>query len=331
MTKKVYHHLQYEDRVKIKVLIEKDVSQSEIASLLSFDRSTISREIGRNKGKRGYKYKQAQRKADNRKNKANGKKKKLCGKTLEVVVEKIVYFQWSPEQIAGWMKRNMKISVSHETIYQYIWKDKKNGGTLYKHLRHNGKKYNKRKGKNAGRGLIPNRIDIDDRPKIVEEKVRIGDWEIDTVIGKNHKGALVSMVDRASKYTKIMLVKNKKASVVTDAINKSLKPFDDVVHTLTADNGKEFAFHEKITSSLNANVYFAKPYHSWERGLNEHTNGLIRQYFPKKTSFDTITQSQVQKVEYLLNSRPRKILKFKTPLEVFNQARFDLSFVALRT
>jgi IS30 family transposase len=228
------------------------------------------------------------------------------------------------------MEENCKEFVSHETIYEYIWEDKKNGGGLYKHLRHHGKKYNKRAGKNAGRGLIPNRVDIEERPAIVEKKERTGDWEGDTIIGKDHVGAIVSLVDRATKMAKLVLVENKTAEVVTEAIETALSPVQDVVHTITLDNGKEFAMHEKVAASLNAKVYFAKPYRSWERPLNEHTNGLVRQYFPKKTRFDTLTEDEVKRVEDLLNNRPRKVLGYRTPLEVFNETRFGSPSVALQ-
>ena len=164
----------------------------------------------------------------------------------------------------------------------------------------------------------------------MEEKTRAGDWELDTIIGTGNSGAIVSMVDRASKCTKLQLVPNKTAPVVTAAIQESLKPLDDVVLTMTADNGKEFAKHKVLSETLNAAVYFATPYHSWERGLNEHTNGLVRQYFPKAKRFDTITAEDVQKVEDLLNSRPRKILGFKTPMEVFDRDRATQSKVALQ-
>jgi IS30 family transposase len=319
-----YHHLTYEDRCQIYALMKSGISQSEIAKQLGVNRSTIARELRRNKGKNecDYDYEQAEKQAVERRKKASSLPIKMKSKTLEIVKQKLCDEQWSPEQISGWMKINFKVSVSHEKIYQYVWEDKKRGGTLYKHLRHHGKKYNKRKGKNAGRGLIPNRVDIDQRPSIVEEKLRIGDWEIDTIIGKNHIGAIVSMVDRSSKYTKLVLVNNKNAETVTNAIQKALAPLSDVVHTLTADNGKEFAMHEKISAALEAKVYFAKPYHSWERGLNEHTNGLVRQYVPKKTRFDILSSEQVQQVEDLLNTRPRKALKFRTPLEAFKRARF---------
>lgn len=331
MAFKSYHHLQYEDRCQIYALKKNGISQCAIAIQLSVHPSTVGRELKRNNGKRGYRYKQAQSFSYNRRKRASSTPRKMTNTVVSIVEKNLCDYQWSPEQISGWLRRNMKVSISHERIYQHIWNDKHDGGTLYKHLRHNGKKYNKRKGKNAGRGLIPNRVDIDERPTIVEKKTRVGDWEIDTIIGKNHIGALVSMVDRASKYTKLVLIENKKSHTVTDAIRKALKPLSDVVHTLTADNGKEFAGHEKTAKSLKADFYFAHPYCSWERGLNEHTNGLIRQYFPKKTFFDKISKREVQKVENLLNLRPRKILKFQTPLEVFKRARFDLSIIALQS
>ena len=180
-----------------------------------------------------------------------------------------------------------------------------------------GKKYNKRSKGTAGRGCIPNRVDIDQRPALVEEKRRIGDWELDTIIGANHDGAVVSMVDRFSKLTKLAKVSRKTSTEVSLALINKLGPLSLHVHTLTSDNGKEFAVHEKIAHILEADFYFAKPYHSWERGLNEHTNGLVRQYFPKKTQFSGISQAELDGVEKLLNQCPRKILGFKSPEEVF--------------
>ena len=185
---------------------------------------------------------------------------------------------------------------------------------LFKHLRHQGKRYNKRSAANAGRGVIPCRKDIAERPKIVDNKRRIGDFEIDTIIGGGHKGAIVSLVDRYSKYTKLFLVENKRAEVVTEAMVQGMQNLKHWLKTFTSDNGKEFAYHQKITQALGVDVYFATPYHSWERGLNEHTNGLVRQYFPKKTKFDTLTQAQVLAVEKKLNARPREVLRNKTCL-----------------
>ena len=169
------------------------------------------------------------------------------------------------------------------TIYRHIWKDKSSGGSLYKHLRHSGKKYNKRSSVAAGRGHIPNCVDIDERPKIVEQKTRIGDWEGDTIIGAKHQGAIVSLVDCCSKFTVLKKIDRKTAKAFTKAAVEKLGGLSLLllVITITLDNGKEFADHVTIADKLGAKVYFAKPYHAWERGLNEHTNGLIRQYFQK--------------------------------------------------
>ena len=172
------------------------------------------------------------------------------------------------------------------------------------------------KQKPAG-AIFPNCVDIEKRPAIVEEKSRLGDWELDTIIGTGQSGAIVSMVDRASKLTKLLKVKDKTAKGVELALIKRLGPIKEFVLTLTSDNGKEFSTHENVSAALEADFYFAKPYHSWERGLNEHTNGLVRQYFPKSKRFDEISEEELLKVEILLNNRPRKVLGFSTPIEVF--------------
>jgi len=185
-------------------------------------------------------------------------------------------------------------------------------------LRHSGKKYNKRSSVAAGRGHIPNRVDIDERPKIVEQKTRIGDWEGDTIIGAKHQGAIVSLVDRCSKFTVLKKIDRKTAELVTKAAVEKLGGLSLLllVITITLDNGKEFADHVTIADKLGAKVYFAKPYHAWERGLNEYTNGLIRQYLPKSTDFTQVSDEMVQEIEDKLNNRPRKILGYKTPMEV---------------
>lgn len=326
---KSYSHLTYEARCQIFALRKSGISPPGMAAHLGVHKSTIYRELSRNTGKRGYRYKQAQQLANTKRYEASKTRTKMTDKYVAIIEDTLVKYQWSPEQISGRLKRMLGYSISHERIYQHIWQDKRRGGTLYKHLRHGGKKYHKRSAKTAGRGCIPGRVDIDERPKIVERKQRVGDWELDTIIGKNHKGAIVSMVDRSSKFSKLVLVPNKTADAVTAAINKALKPLRTSVLTMTADNGKEFAMHKELSKSLCAKVYFAKPYHSWERGLNEHTNGLVRQYFPKGTEFDKLTDNDVQRIETLLNFRPRKVLGFRSPMEVFKQTPKQSVGVAL--
>lgn len=324
---KGYHHLTYDKRCQIYILLKRGISQKEIASNLKTSQSTISREINRNKGKRGYRYKQAQLKAANRRHIASARPRKMTKELIQFMEKMLCNQQWSPEQISGYLKTNNLMHISHERIYQYIWSNKKNGGSLYKHLRCIGKKYNKRRSNSAGRGLISNRVGIEKRPSIVDLKERIGDFEIDTIVGSRHKGAIVSIVDRKSKITRIALISNASANETKQATIKLLSPIKKHVHTITSDNGKEFAEHQQIARNLQAQFYFANPYSSWERGLNENTNRLIRQYFPKGSNFANINQKEISIVEALLNNRPRKTLNFKTPNEVFLQdTGFDLNY-----
>jgi len=310
-----FKQLNQAQRYQIEILNKAGKNQKEIAQLLGVSPATISRELKRNKGKKGYRPKQAQIKTDKRRKQA-AKALKMTPALILLIEAKIV-MEWSPEQISGWLKTHQGIAISHERIYQHIWTDKCHGGTLYKHLRQSNKKRKKQYGSKDKRGQIRNRVSIDERPAIVAEKTRIGDWEIDTVIGQNHQGALVTIVDRVSKFTLIKKVASKHAEIVSEAIILLLQPYLDKTLTITADNGKEFAGHETIKEQLKADVYFAHPYHSWERGLNENTNGLIRQYFTKGSSFENITDDEVEAVMNKLNHRPRKTLHFKTPHAVF--------------
>ncbi len=310
-----YHHLTYDKRCQIYILKERGDNLGSIANALGVHKSSISRELKKNSGKKGYQYEEAHKQSKERK---ASHSKKMTPQMIIIIEEKLK-MQWSPVQISGRFKEQGSPSISHETIYKHVWSDKKLGGSLYKELRHHGKKYNKRGKGKAGRGCIPNRIDIDKRPPIVEEKIRLGDWEIDTIIGADHSGAIVSMVERTCKLTKLGKVSRKTSEEVTGALIEKLKPIEQFVLTLTSDNGKEFAGHEKVGIELSAGFYFATPYHSWERGLNEHTNGLVRQYFPKAKNFADLSFEDIEKVEICLNNRPRKILGFKTPLEMFNK------------
>jgi IS30 family transposase len=236
-------------------------------------------------------------------------------------------FDLSPEQVSDWLKDNFGLQISHEWIYQYILRDKQTGGDLHCHLRCQ-KKRRKRYGSYDRRGKLKNRVSIDERPAIVDARQRLGDWEVDTIIGKRHRHAIVSLTERKSRLALLRKVERKTAQDVADAVIELLKSLPVRTHTITADNGKEFADHERIAHDLRTNVYFAHPYSSWERGSNENMNGLIRQYFPKKRSFVTITQQEIEFVMNRLNNRPRKCLGFKTPNEVFFK---NSSAVALKS
>lgn len=308
-----YKQLTHEERYQISALLKAGHNQTEIAMILERHKSTISREISRNTGLRGYRPKQAQRLTEERR---YLKAQSRISLSLWNNIRKLIREDWSPEQISLWLKSEKGIAISHEWIYQYIVQDKQYGGSLYCHLRCQ-KQRRKRYGSYNRRGQLIGRVSIDERPEIVDSRSRIGDWELDTIIGKNHQQAIVSLTERKSRFTLIQKVKRKTAQCVTDAIVNLLAPFSDQVHTLTSDNGKEFADHKSIADKLKAKFFFAHPYASWERGLNENTNGLIRQYFPKKRNFKTITQKEINQVMDKLNNRPRKCLGIKTPNQVF--------------
>ena len=315
-----YKQLTREQRLKIHAYKKTGMSQVKIALLVEVSQSSISRELKRNTGARGYRANQADAKAKQRK-KNTIRAYVMIPSTVAEITEKIKE-NWSPEQISGWLKKSpeIPISVSHETIYKFIWADKKKGGKLYLFLRRKAKKYNARcKDKQAGRGFIKDRVGIEDRPPIINERGRVGDWEIDLVIGKGHSGALVTIVERVTRYTVTMRVFDKSARTVTDATIALLKPFKDSVLSITADNGKEFAYHKEVSKALDCDYFFADPYCSWQRGLNENTNGLLRQYWPKSTNFKLILDEDVDRNLIQLNNRPRKMLLFKAPFEMMEK------------
>ena len=312
-----YTQLTQEQRYQIYAFMKAHFSKTNIASEIGVHKSTVSREMKRNRGKKGYRPKQAHCMSVERRTKAN-KFVKLTPPVIALINE-CIRQDFSPEQISGFLSRMHYLRISHETIYQHILNDKTKGGTLYRHLRLSHKKRRKRYGSHDRRGQIQGRVSIDERPAIVDARERIGDWEIDTIIGKKHKGALLTLVERKTKLTLIRKLEKKQADLVAEAAIHLLKPYKETVCTITSDNGQEFAHHKYIKEHLKTTVYFAHPYHAWERGLCENTNGLIRQYFPKGMSFETITDEHVYVAMNRLNNRPRKTLGYKTPNEVFFQ------------
>jgi transposase, IS30 family len=318
-----YTQLTREQRYQIYALKKADHNRTEIASILGVHKSTVSRELSRNSGRRGYRPKQAHELATERKLAAY--RPRISDRTW-ARVERLLRQEWSPEQIAGRLKLEGQPAVSHERIYQHIYADKRGGGMLHLCLRCR-KKRRKRYGKHSRRGQMPNRTGIEARPAVVDAKRRVGDWEADTIIGTAHRGAILSLTERKSKLVRLKKVKRNTAEAVAAASLSLLGGLAARVHTITSDNGREFASHERIAAGLSAKFYFAHPYASWERGLNENTNGLVRQYFPKKSDFSKIAARQIERVAERLNNRPRKTLGYKTPNEVF----FKRSLVALQT
>lgn len=305
-----------EQRYQIEAYLESGMSKVFIAEKLCIHASSIYREIKRNAHKKGgYSAKHALMLADERKERFNQPRKfnKNIERTIRSFIENE---QWSPEQIVGHCKKKGKPMVSHERIYQYVREDKANGGNLYKNMRHRLKH---RKRPVGGKQMpIRNRVSIDERPDIVCNKERFGDWEIDTIIGKNGKGAIVTIVERSSAFFMMKKLEGgKDAKGLAKTVVEMLLPYKKHVHSITSDNGSEFAEHEFIANKLDLNFYFAHPYSSWERGLSEYTNKLIRQYVPKKSIFENYTNEYITDVQQKINRRPREYLDFDDPKSIF--------------
>ena len=313
-----YTHLSSEERYYIEIELKNGTSQSDIAKKLGRSQPTVSREVNRNKGQRGYRHQQAHRTAQQR-----HKEKPKVVKLTDDIKRRIsddIRSDWSPEQVAGRLESEGVIKLHHETIYQFVADDKRSGGSLYKHLRHQKKTYRKRYGSAHNRTGIPNRVGIEERPEVVNNRERVGDWEADTIIGKNHKGAIATLDERKTKLRLAVPLPRKKAKAVKQGLIDVLKPLKRFVKTITYDNGKEFVQHELVAKALKCDSYFAAPYHSWERGQNENANGLLRQYFPKSMELDSVTKKEVIIAVDKLNSRPRKCLGYKTPYEAFKES-----------
>lgn len=307
-----YTQLTQGQRYQISALLKMGHNQTEISKVIGKHKSTISRELERNCGLRGYRPKQAHHKALCRRNHSHYR---ILPETWDQIETKL-RLDWSPEQVSGWLQRFYAIQVSHEWIYQHILMDKQVGGELYRHLRCQ-KKRRKRYGSYDRRGKLPNRVSIEERPVIVEQRQRIGDWEVDTIIGKGHHQAIITLIERKSRFALLRKVEQRTACQVSNALIDLLQPVADRLHTITADNGKEFAEHERVAHELQVDFFFAHPNAAWERGANENMNGLVRQYIPKKRNFASVTDIELIQIMKLLNYRPRKCLDFMSPFEVF--------------
>ena len=313
-----YKHLTLQERYLINAY-KSIMKQKDIAKIIGVHPSTISRELKRGTGKLIKSYFPIA--SDNRANEVQINKSKYANLKLTentiVKIKKYLKKEFSPEQISATLKKRYQIDISYVTIYKFIYEDKLQNGTLYNKLRHKGKrrvKYGK-----GRKSRIVDRVSIQKRPLTVDEKTRIGDFEADTIIGKGKQGAIVTIVDRKSMYLKLSIPVRKKANIVANEIVRLLGRFRKHVHTITTDNGLEFAQHKRVSEKLKCDYYFCNPYSSWERGLNENINGLIRQYIPKGSSFENLTQKDIQRIENRLNHRPRKTLGWRTPYEVFHE------------
>lgn len=328
-----YKHLTIEQRYTIMVLLQTQATISRIAEVIGKSKCTVSREIHRNSDMRGYhryRWDLAQRKYERRMH-MRSHYIKFADDMKRIVRRLIVYGQYSPEQISGRFRIKGEEMVCAETMYRWIWREKRLGNDeMARNLRRHGRRRHRRDCQYSSRGVISDRIDISMRPVEVEEKKRFGDFEIDTIIGCGRKGAIMTTNDRCTHLVLIRKLEGKEAAPLADKAIEALRPYKGLIHTITADNGKEFARHRDISRELDIQFYFARPYHSWERGANENLNGLVRQYIPKGTDFSNITDEMLSEIEWKLNNRPRKSLGYMTPLEycktMFN---FDFEKVAL--
>ena len=302
-------HLTKEERIKIQTLLEVGKSIDDIAIYLNRHRSILYREMNR-VGTHRNNYNAEVYHLQSRTNMIrNTNDNSPSEATIKLIEQRIVQEQWSPEQISAWLKLHHHKNVSHSWIYKYIAKDKKEGGELSNHLRRGG---SYQKNPIEYRGKIPNRVPIEQRPEIVTERTRLGDYEIDLIVGPKNKGAILTVVDRVSRECMIRKLQNKTALELECVVIQTIRPG---AHTITSDNGAEFTNHRNIAEALNLKYFFANPYASYERGSIENLNGLIRQYIPKGKEFDNIEQNELDIIESKLNSRPRKVLDFLSPIE----------------
>ena len=312
----MYKQLTSEQRYTISVLLSKGLKKKEIAEAIGVSNSTITRELQRNSSKRGvYKWEIAQKQAEKRSKRTPGNRA-ISKAIWSSVKHYLVDEQWSPEQISGYLAKD-DIKISHETIYAWIREDKRNRGTLYKHLRHRLKHRKKYVG--AGRSCIINRKSIHERPAEADGK-RFGDLEMDTIVGPNNQQAIVTLVNRNTNMLFMKKLKyGKDAKNLALTVIEMLKPIKKKLKTITTDNGKEFSAHEIISEALGVDVFFTDPYSSWQKGAIENANGLIRQYIPKKVSFNDYDDKDIKDIEEKINRRPRKKLGFETPIERFSK------------
>lgn len=313
----MYKQLTSEQRYTISVLLQRKCSKKSIAEAIGVHPSTVTRELKRNSSQRGvYKWDKAHKQAEKRSKRSPGNR--AISKVIwDEVRHHLVNDQWSPEQISGYLAKSGS-KISHETIYKWIRIDKRDRGTLYKHLRHRLKHRSRPVGA-AGRYHIPNRVGIEERPKEVDGK-RFGDFEMDTIVGPNNQQAIVTLVERSTNRLFMEKLKHGKDSKeLTLTVIKMLTPYKDSIRSITTDNGREFAAHAKISEAIGVRVYFTDPYSSWQKGAIENANGLIRQYIPKGMPFKNVSDSQIRQIQDKISNRPRKKLHFSSPDELFSK------------
>ena len=313
-----YKHLTEEERDMIAVLKAKGISLSGIAQKIDRHKSTIFRELNRNAPPihKGYYLSHKAQERAKKRWAATHKRERLKNQEVRKYVEVGLRKGWSPEIIAGRLSIDRSSnSISHEAIYQYIYEKRKE--LIICLVRRHKKRMKKGHSRKHQNSHIPNRVPISERPNIVEQRKRIGDWENDSMGSRQSKAVVNVLADRKSRVTLLNLLSKKTARETRLAILQSLRKYP--AYTITYDNGSENTEHEKINKVLDTTSYFCKPYHSWEKGTVENTIGLIRRWLPKKTDLAQVSKAKIMEIESWLNNRPRKCLNYKTPLEVFEE------------
>ena len=315
---KEYKHLNLVQRSVISALKASGIKQKDIALYAECNPSTVSRELSRNKTKTGkYSPKVAQEISEERKERFR-KERKFTKEMKVFVIKHITEEQWSVEQIVGYCKKNRIPMVGKTTIYKFIHQDKENGGELYKHTRHQLK--HRSRALYTCKKKVEDKKSIEERPEVISQKTEFGHWEIDLIVGAGNKGAILTMVEISIKMLFMRKLKKvKMAKPLANELIDMMLPYKHCIKTITCDNGREFSDFKRIEKKLGIQIYFAHPYCSCERGLSEHTNGLVRQYIPKETDFKDVTNQEIKKYQYRINNRPRKVLMFKKPKDLFYQ------------
>jgi IS30 family transposase len=315
-----YRQLSPEERYMLAALRRQGLNQSQIARSLGRHRSTVCRELGRNSTRADGRYRAST--AQEHTNGRRSRSRRNSRFTAEdfALVDDLLGRQWSPEQAAGYLRRQGLLSVSHETIYHHVWRDKRQGGTLYTHLRGARKRRRKRYGSYDSRGRLAGKRMISERPAEVELRESVGHWEADTVAGAGSKDCVVTLVERKTGLVLVGKLKDRTTESLNRRVIRLIGRHAGRCETVTADNGTEFHGYERVERRTGVTFYFARPYHSWERGSNENANGLLRQYLPRGESMAGLSQHQCNAIARKLNTRPRKRLGFRTPLECFNES-----------
>ena len=313
-----YNQITPAERVVFGVLRRQGFTDAEIARATGRHRSTIGREFARNHSRYdgAYRPSVAQEKTNNRR--LNSPRNRRFGESSWSLVEMLLKEKHSPEQIAGRLRADRILDISHETIYVHIWREKKRGGQLWRNLRQPFKR-RKRYGSYEKRGRVPGKRHITERPASVESRREVGHWEMDTVLGSGNKHCVVSLVERLTGTVLIGKLPRRDVAALNERVIDLIRSTRAAFKTITADNGTEFHGYRDIEAATGVPIFFATPYHSWERGTNENTNGLIRQYLPKRTSMKHITQDHCTAIAGALNCRPRKRHAFRTPIEMLEQ------------